>query len=442
MSVIRSLWNETHQLVELVGSSGRRLLGRGLLEVVEIDDGQDDLRVVSGLAVPRVGAVIRGPGRGVPWRLVDADGTDVTAAQRWLAELHANGNPGTTLRAYAYDLLNWLRFLDVIGVDWKYATRTEVRDWVRWHLENPNHQRRRGNGDHPHRPAPGAINEKTGKPYLDDAYARATINRQLSAISGFYEYAIETDVGPMVNPVPRSRSELARAYARVSPNEPRRTKRAPYRQKIVQRAPRALSDELYEDVFTALTCNRDRAIVASAVSSGMRAGELLSMRRGLLHAGNHTAEVIPKGGGGERVLVRLSPSAFVWIARYLAERPPGPADEPVWMTRRGSPRPLTYWALRRILERTNAVIGSNVTMHDFRHTFCMRLAADDNLTVAEMQELMRHAALDSTMVYLRANPDDLITKLQEHWNRPPMPPPSPAQGYAAEDLRVLFGGDD
>jgi integrase/recombinase XerC len=407
-----------------------------------IDEGTG-LRVVEGLVIPKVGAVVRGSGRGAPWRLIDIDGADVPAAHRWLTELHANGNPSTTLRAYAYDLLSWLRFLNVVEVGWKMAARAEVRDWVRWHLDNPNQQRRRGSGVNGRRPDPGAVNEKTGKPYLEDSYARATINRQLSAISGFYDFAIDADLGPLINPVPRSRAELTRVYAHASPMEPKSRKmRAPYRQKMTKRMPRAISDTLYEDVFSALTCNRDRAIVATAVSSGMRASELLSMRRGLLNAATHTAEIIPKGGGTERVLVRISPSAFVWIARYLAERPPGPAGEPVWMTRRGKTRPLTYWALRRILERTNEVIGSNVTLHDFRHTFCMRLAADENLTVAEMQELMRHASLDATMVYLRANPEDLIAKLHEHWNRPPAPPPTAAPGYAAEDLRVLFGESD
>jgi hypothetical protein len=52
-----------------------------------------------------------------------------------------------------------------------------------------------------------------------------------------------------------------------------------------QRAPRALSDNLYEEVFAAMRTNRDRAIVATAVSAGLRASGLLSIRCGMLHAG-------------------------------------------------------------------------------------------------------------------------------------------------------------
>jgi integrase/recombinase XerC len=64
---------------------------------------------------------------------------------------------------------------------------------------------------------------------------------------------------------------------------------------------------LFEEVFAALKTNRDRAIVATAVSAGLRANELLSMRRGMLHAADQTADIIPKGGNGSRVIVRISP---------------------------------------------------------------------------------------------------------------------------------------
>ena len=286
------------------------------------------------------------------------------------------------------------------------------------------------------------MNELTGKPYLDSSYARSAINRRLSALSGFYEFALESDLGPLMNPVPKSRGDITRLDAHGQPFDSpshHEKKRAPYRQKLTDRAPRALSDGLYEEVFATLRTNRDRAIVATAISSGLRASELLSMRRGLLHAADQTAEIIPKGGSGSRALVRISPAAYLWIARYLAERPVGPPDEPVWMTLRGSRRPLTYWAMRQILERSNALLGSNVTMHDFRHTFCMRLAQDENMTIAEMQELMRHSSIASTTRYLRPSLTELIDKLDQHWHKPPSPPPAPAKGYAAEDLQVLFG---
>ncbi|AGB26817.1 site-specific recombinase XerD (plasmid) [Mycobacterium sp. JS623] len=404
-----------------------------------MDDGSE-LRAVEDLDVPKTGAVMRGETISLPWRLVDGSGGGIEHVNLWLAELYACDSSAATLRAYSYDLLAWTRFLEAIQIHWARAARWEVRDWVRWYRSCENPQRRRGSSSGNHRPAAGSVNELTGKTYLEESYSRSTINRRLSSLSSFYEFAVESDLGPLVNPVPKSRGELTRVDAhRQHFDTARHAKRAPYRQKRVDRNPRALSDALYEEVFAALTTNRDRAIVATAVSAGLRASELLSMRRGMLHAADQTADIIPKGGRGNRVLVRISPAAYLWIARYLAERPIEPPEEPVWMTLRGKPRPLTYWAMRQVLERTNAVLGSNITMHDFRHTFCMRLAEDENLTIAEMQELMRHSSIASTTRYLRPTLDDLVEKLDSHWNRPPTPAPKPANGYAAEDLRILFG---
>lgn len=335
-------------------------------------DDEAELRAVEDLDVAKVGAVLRGKTGSLPWRLVDGSGVGVVPVNLWLADLDACDNSPATLRAYAYDLLSWNRFLGAVQVSWTSATRSEVRDWVRWYRCRANPQRRRGSISDSHRPAPGSVNARTGKPYLDSSYARSSINRRLSALSGFYEFALESDLGPLSNPVPKSRGDITRLDAyRQHLDGPRRQekKRAPYRQKLADRAPRALSDDLYEEVFTSLRTNRDRAVVATAISSGLRASELLSMRRGLLHAADQTAEIIPKGGSGSRALVRISPAAYLWIARYLAERPVGPPEEPVWMTLRGSRRPLTYWAMRQILERSNALLGANVTMHDFRHTF-------------------------------------------------------------------------
>src|SRR3546814_19933535 len=97
------------------------------------------------------------------------------------------------------------------------------------------------------------------------------MNRRLSSLSGFYEFALESDLGPLINPVPKSRDDLTRLDVhRQHFDNPRPQKRAPYRQKLVERAPRAPSDDLYEEVFASLRTNHDRAIVATAIISEER----------------------------------------------------------------------------------------------------------------------------------------------------------------------------
>ena len=48
------------------------------------------------------------------------------------AELQAQDNSVSTLRAYGNDLLLWWRWLAAVGVAWNQVTTTEGRDFVRW----------------------------------------------------------------------------------------------------------------------------------------------------------------------------------------------------------------------------------------------------------------------------------------------------------------------
>lgn len=393
------------------------------------------------LVAPSIGCVAVTDRAALPWVLLDADGSEVVSVSSWLTDLHASDYATSTLRSYAYDLLGWHRFLAAVDVPWRQATRSEVRDWVLWLRHSPNAQRvRRNVPGTTGRPAAGSVNTRTGKPYLPDGHAPASINHRLAVLSGFYDYAIESDLGPIVNPVPRSRKDRTREFAHRNPMlEPIRGPRAPYRQKAPSRSPRQLPDELFNEFFARLPSNRDRAIIATAVSSGARAGELLSMRPVDLHMGEQTIDVIPKGAR-TRSPVRASPDAFMWLTVHLAEYSPGSPTEALWRTSIGPSRPLSYWALRQMLERANTGMGSNITFHDLRHTYCYRLLQDPNMLITDVQELMRHKQLTTTQVYARARMDELVTKLQAHYARPPTPPPAPAVGYAREDMTVLFPG--
>lgn len=399
-------------------------------------------RDLVGLVVPRLGAVSTSPRTDRPWVLLDADGSEVESVSEWLTDLLASDYAVSTLRSYAYDLLGWHRFLWAIDVSWRQVTRWEIRDWVRWLRIAPNEQRRRSSAAEMKdgRPAAGSVNLRTGKPYLHGGHAPASINHRLAVLSGFYDYAVESGMGPLVNPVPRVPIDRQRVFSRRAvPGSAHTGPRAAYRQRQSIRAPRQLTDELFNEFFAQLPSDRDRALVATAVSSGARASELLSMRRVDLHADELSIDVVPKGGR-DRAPVRASPDAFMWMSLHLAERPVFSPLDPVWMTIRGTPRPLTYWAMRQVLERANCTLGSNITFHDLRHTYCYRLTSDPNMLITDIQELMRHRSLATTQVYIRARMDDLIAKLQEHYARPPTPPPAPAVGYDPAAMAVLFPG--
>ncbi len=126
------------------------------------------------------------------------------------------------------------------------------------------------------------------------------------------------------------------------------------------------------------------------------------------------------------------------LAAYVEEAGLPPDGMPLWRTRRGQPRPLTYWAARRILQRADEVIGANWTLHDLRHTAATRLARDPELTLVEVQTILRHAHISTTALYTVVGLDDLVDKLAEHYARPVQPTTWP-QRYEASDIEAVFG---
>ena len=64
--------------------------------------------------------------------MVDPDDVPVEPVRRFLLDFVARDNRPGSVRSYAYDLLRWWRWLQVVDVDWDKTTSAEVRDFVLW----------------------------------------------------------------------------------------------------------------------------------------------------------------------------------------------------------------------------------------------------------------------------------------------------------------------
>ena len=111
----------------------------------------------------------------------------------------------------------------------------------------------------------------------------------------------------------------------------------------------------------------------------------------------------------------------------------------MWRTQHGESRALTYWAMRRTLQRANHRLGTNWTLHDLRHTAAARMAGDPGLTLPEVQTVLRHAQVTTTQRYLATHVEMLFDRMQEHYRRPRVERVYNA-GYDAEDVEAVFGG--
>ncbi|MFJ9551109.1 tyrosine-type recombinase/integrase [Streptomyces erythrochromogenes] len=396
-----------------------------------------DLRhqLIEGRAdVPRVGSVIELDT--IPWyAVVDADGTVAAHVVPYLRGLMLDDNRPATAKSYAHDLLRWHRLLWFLGVDWDRATEAETSALVGWLRTAPNPQRRRRN---PNAPQPGSVNPRTGKPYLKAGYAPSTINHCLTVVSGFYAYHRHYNRGPLINPVPVSEAQRRALAHRAPDGEVPQFRRGRLRQRVPKTDPRSIPDGMWDEFFAALTCDRDRAAVMLYVSSGSRAGELLQVTPGDIDWAKQLIWVITKGRD-DREAVPVSPQALTVLATYLDHIGLPAADQPVLRTRRGPDRPLTYWAMRRVVQRVNDRLGTNWTLHDLRHTAAMRMANDPNLTLAQVRVILRHGDLATTGRYLNARVEDLFDALQAHYTRPRVER-TVAPGYDPDDFKAVFGG--
>ncbi|MEV0804707.1 tyrosine-type recombinase/integrase [Kribbella sp. NPDC050281] len=384
--------------------------------------------------VPRVGEALAVQGRFPPFVVVDATGAEVAAAVRYLRDLALGDVSPLTCRSYAFALLRWFRLLWVLGVDWDRATSSEVAVLVGWMKSARNPQRTRRSG-----PAgAGAVNPRTGKRALPAGYAPRTINHALTVVYRFYDFHAHHGDGPVLNPVPVSRKQRATLSHR-SPLEPLPTmRRSRLRQRVPKQLPRAMADRLWDELFAVMGCDRDRALLSMYVSSGARASELLGIGLTDVDWGRQLIHVVSKGTR-LRQSVPVSPESLRNLTRYLAEAGLPGDGEPLWRTRRGGPRQLSYWAMRRVLQRANERLGTDWTLHDLRHTAATRLANDPGMTLTEVRAILRHADINTTGIYTAVRVEDLFDKLQEHYARP-RPTRQLAPGYDPDDVKIVFGG--
>ena len=413
-----------------------------------MDGEQGHSRDLATMDVPQVGRLVATDDPWEPYRLLDPSGTPVEAVAAWFHDLQAAGRSPATLRSYGMDLLRWFRFCWAVGVPWDRATRIQARDFCRW-LQVAGkpvrpHWRKQGRTTKTSKPRgrAAAAGASTGQ-----AYAASVRAHSETVLRSFYDFHRDVGSGPILNPFPLDRSRQGgRAHAHHNPMDEWDNERVGrYRPTVPRRLPRAIPDEAFNLLFAALPSNRDRALVAFWISTGVRAAELLGARQRDIDPGQQLITVARKGSRAVQQ-VPASADAFVWLRLYQEElhgRVPRGRTQPVWWTLRRPYRPLTYHAAHRMFERANATLGADWTLHDLRHSAAARMVRDPQLTLTDVQWVLGHAHLSTTQTYLTPSKDEVIAGVLAHHARQARrrkePPSPPAPGYDPQSLRVLFG---
>jgi len=133
---------------------------------------------------------------------------------------------------------------------------------------------------------------------------------------------------------------------------------------------------------------RDKAILETLFSTGLRVSELCSLSREL----DLEAEEFSVRGKGEKVrVVFLSPVAKETIKKYLDKRKDIDDDRMFPMTARSIQRTIRHYSAK-------AGIGKKVTPHVVRHMFATDLLSN-GADLRSVQMLLGHANIATTQIY-------------------------------------------
>ncbi|QDT09491.1 tyrosine recombinase XerC [Planctomycetes bacterium K23_9] len=267
-----------------------------------------------------------------------------------------------TIKAYREDLMGL--------VDWLEATR--------------------GNVPHPSSLAPQDL--RTFQAALQEAeYARTTISRKLASLRSFYKFLMREGIAasnpakPLRNP--RRQRKLPHV---LSNDEVGRLLEAPPRESIAGL--------------------RDRAILETMYSAGLRVSELVGLRERDVDCDEQIIRV--RGKGRKERISPLGSYAIKAVDAYSRKRVRSPKaeslgrDAPIFVNRFGNI--LTTRSVGRMLEKYIALadLDSRTSPHTLRHSFATHLL-DHGADIRSVQELLGHKSLATTQIYTHVSAANL-----------------------------------
>jgi len=325
------------------------------------------------------------------WRLSGAaDGDLINGYLGYLAD---RGFSAHTVRAYAFDLLAFARWLDGEGITLAGVSTDVMLRFLAWCRTAPL----------PGRPGGNVYSIRDGR---GAGYAPATINRRLAAVAGLFGYwAMRDPAAP--NPLPRGAAARRAAGGErggllAHLGKPKR--RSGLRVREPRRLPRGLDRAETTALLGSFRTDRDRAIAGLMLFCGLRSAEVLGLAVADVDIPRGWIRVMGKGGQERRV--PLDPDVAGLIQAYLLAERPETASRALFVVAKGPHRgqPLSPAGLRAIFryhrERAGVPAGHP---HALRHSFGTALA-EAGVDLAVLRALMGHDHVDSSAAYIHLAP--------------------------------------
>lgn len=213
-------------------------------------------------------------------------------------------------------------------------------------------------------------------------YSKSTTARKLATLRSFYKFC------------------LRRSYVQ---NSPVITVRTPKQDK---RLPKCLDAEEVTKLLTApedatLLGARDRAILETLYSTGMRVSELVGLNFADMDLAGQAMHV--RGKGKKERITPLGPTAAAAIQKYLELRQSDPKSggfdpQAVFVNKHG--QRLSTRSVRRKLDKYLLQCGldPSISPHTLRHSFATHML-DSGADLRSVQELLGHQSISTTQIY-------------------------------------------
>ncbi|PKL84195.1 MAG: site-specific tyrosine recombinase XerD [Ignavibacteriae bacterium HGW-Ignavibacteriae-3] len=177
--------------------------------------------------------------------------------------------------------------------------------------------------------------------------------------------------------------------------------------KIGRKLPAVLSFAEIEKMLNAPDVNdvgglRDKAILETLYSSGLRVSELVNLKLNDLYFEDEVVRVL--GKGSKERIVPLGSSAIEWLKKYLLNSRPhlekkSTTQNFVFLNQKRGTK-LSRMAIWNIVKQyaSKAGITREIHPHTFRHSFATHLL-EGGADLRAVQEMLGHADISTTQIY-------------------------------------------
>jgi site-specific recombinase XerD len=327
------------------------------------------------------------------WLLTGPDAEAFTLANEYLGYLADRHYSPRTVRAYAFDLLHFCRWLHADDTTLDAVTTDTLVRFLAACRASVLPGQHGGN----------VVDLRSGR---SAGYAPATVNRRMAAVSGLFNFRAMRDP-TFLNPVPRgaaARRTTKGERSGMLGHLARPRARSGLRVRQPRRLPRGLDRQEVQALLGSFRSDRDRAIAGLMLFSGLRSAEVLGLCVTDVDVGRGWVRVVGKGDKERRVPV--DPDVAGLVQAYLLAERPETRERALFVVAKGPHRgqPLTYEGLRRVFRyhREKAGVPAGHP-HSLRHSFGTALA-EAGVDLSVMQALMGHDHVDSAAAYIHLSP--------------------------------------